>query len=652
MFNKLISNLPFNPSLIDQVSFYAKRLHKEAGIRRIGLALTALTIVVQGFAIISPAQANVSCDPSGNDIIQCGFSSQNEARSKCVSNSQGFATILKHYGLNCDSISRASVQTIRSTDYNRSLVSLGRKPYQKPGETSVQVAGLQQSLYSRPLWSWDSRGPSTYRVLSMRNDSNQQVFVMYECGNIVTLNNFKPTVKEVPASLNIAKSNQPKGFVKPGQTIDYTLAFTNKGGNAIFFSVNDILPPTVDYVSSSYGNWIFEKKTPNLKWYNNTPPYYTFGNTDAFGTPGFIKLKVKVKSGVTNGTRICNRAYLQDVKVGTKIARNTPQVQVCNTVKIDCPTGQILGSDGKTCEKVVIADAQCVSLTAFVKEGETNTNKYRFEAKANKVNGATIESFTYDFGDGNTKTNSNTNLTDNIEYEFKEIKTYDVSVKVKSSVSDKTSLTCKTKVTINPPDEEPILSISKSAKNITKNQDDANNKVANAGDVIEYTLTTKNVSNVDSKDTAIQPEDLTDVLEYSDLDLNSLDGAVFDDQTKVLSWNDKVTIKANQSVSKTFRITVKNPIPSTPRPDTQNNRSSGDLVMQNIYGNTVTIKLPSTPVKTTEQVTTTLPNTGPGTSLAIAFVMLTIVGYFYSRSRLMAKELDIVKTEYTTSGGL
>ena len=107
-----------------------------------------------------------------------------------------------------------------------------------------------------------------------------------------------------------------------------------------------------------------------------------------------------------------------------------------------------------------------------------------------------------------------------------------------------------------------------------------------------------------------------------------------------------------QSVSKTFRITVKNPIPSTPRPDTQNNRSSGDLVMQNIYGNTVTIKLPSTPVKTTEQVTTTLPNTGPGTSLAIGFVMLTIVGYFYSRSRLMAKELDIVKTEYTTSGGL
>lgn len=652
MFNKLISNLPFNPSLIDQVSFYAKRLQKESGIRRVGLGLVALTLLVQGFAVMAPAQANVSCDPSGNDIIQCGFKTKSEAINKCRSNAQGFSTILKHYGLNCDSVAGAGIQNLRSTDSNRALMSLGRKPYQKPGETSVQIAGLSQSLYQRPLWSWDSRGPSTYKVLTMHTADKQPVYIMYECGNIVTLNNFKPPSPQVPANLKLAKSNQPTGFVKPGQTIDYTLAFTNKGGQAIFFSVNDILPPTVDYVSSSYGNWVFENKSPNLKWFNDTPPFYTFGNTDAFGTPGFIKLKVKVKNNVTNGTQICNRAYLQDVKVGTSTARNTPQVQVCNTVKIDCPTGQILGSDGRTCEDVVVPDAQCTSLTAFIKPDETNTRKYTFETKANAVNGATVESYTYDFGNGDTKTNNNSELTDQIEYEFNQVKSYDVTVTVKSSVGDKASLSCQTKVTINPPDEEPVLSISKKAKNITQDKEDANNTVARAGDIIEYSLTTSNVSNVDAKDTALQPEDLTDVLEYSDLDLNTLDGGVFDDQTKVLAWNEKVNIKANQSTTKTFRVTVKNPIPSTPRPDVQNNRSSGDLIMQNIYGNQVTIKLPTTPVKTTEQVTTTLPNTGPGESLAIGFGVLVIAGYFYSRSRLMAKELDIVKKEYTTSGGL
>ena len=35
MFKKLLSNLPYNPSLIGQVSFYAKRLHAEEKIRRL-----------------------------------------------------------------------------------------------------------------------------------------------------------------------------------------------------------------------------------------------------------------------------------------------------------------------------------------------------------------------------------------------------------------------------------------------------------------------------------------------------------------------------------------------------------------------------------------------------------------------------------------
>jgi uncharacterized repeat protein (TIGR01451 family) len=652
MFNKLISNLPFNPSLIDQVSFYAKRLHKEAGIRRVGFGLTALAIAVQVFAVMAPAQANVSCDPSGNDVLQCGFSSQSQAVSKCRNNQQNFATILKYYNLNCDSVANAGVQNIKSTDYNRALISMGRKAYNKPQEKSIQIPGAG-NLFTRPLWSWDTRGASTYKVLSMRTPDNQPIYIMYECGNIVSLNDYKPTQPEPDSGLSVAKVNTPQGLVKPGQIIDYTIVFANRGGTAAFFSVNDILPSEVSFVSSSHGDWIFENKSPNLKWVNNTPPFYTFGNTDAFGTPGFIKVQVKVNDDVKSGTTICNQAYLQDVPKGTANTRNTPIVQACNTVQIDCPAGSILGPDGRTCEEIKVADAQCVALTAFNVTENNNNRKFTFEAKANTVNGATISAYEYDFGNGDTKTVDSNELNNKVDYEFKQVKTYDVTVRVKTSVGDKPSLVCVTKVTVNPPDEKPIISISKKAKNITQKQDNAHNKVAQAGDVIEYTLTTTNVSTVDSKDTTLQPEDLSDVLEYATLDLNSLQGGVFDNETKVLSWGKKVTIKAGESHSQTFKVTVKNPIPSTPRPDTRNNRSSGDMIMQNIYGNTVTIKLPTTPVKTTEEVTTSLPNTGPGTSLAIGFGVLTVVGYFYSRSRLLAKELAIVKSEYTTtSGGL
>jgi hypothetical protein len=77
------------------------------------------------------------------------------------------------------------------------------------------------------------------------------------------------------------------------------------------------------------------------------------------------------------------------------------------------------------------------------------------------------------------------------------------------------------------------------------------------------------------------------------------------------------------------------------------------MTLTNVYGNTVEIKLPSTILKTTETVTTSLPNTGPGEALVIGAGLTTIVGYFFARSRLMSKELDIVRNEYaTTSGGM
>lgn len=650
MFNKLISNLPFNPSLIDQVSFYAKRLRKESGIRRVGFTFIALTFLVQAFAVMSPAEASLSCDPSGNDIIQCGFKTKEEAVNHCRNNDQNFSQILNHYGISCDNLAGAGTQTISSNAYNNQLISMGRKPFRKSGEFAINVPGVPGNLFMRPLSSW---GSFSTKVLATKTADGQLVMVMYECGNIVTLKDFKKFTPEPDSDLKVVKSNSPTGNVKPGDVIDYTLAFTNKGGTAAFFSVNDVLPSTVSFVSSQHGNWIFENKSPNLKWYNNTPPFYTFGNTDAFGTPGFIFLKVRVNDRVPSGTTICNRAYLQDVPKGGSGTRNTSEVQVCNTVQIICPEGELLQDDGLTCKKIEVPDAQCVTLTAIGDPKDNTNKKYSFETRSSAVQGAKIESYTYNFGDGSTKTNKNTTELDKVDHEFKQPKTYDVSVKVKTSVADKPALTCKTKVVINPPEEEPVLALSKKARNVTQSQADANNQTANAGDVIEYSLTTRNVSNVDSKDTVLQPEDLTDVLEYSDLDLNSLQGGTFDNATKVLSWNQKITIKAKESITKTFRVTVKNPIPSTPSPATQSNRSAGDMLMQNIYGeSSVTIKLPTTPIKTIERTTETLPNTGPGTSLLIGFVTVSVVGYFYSRSRLLAQELDIVKHEYTTSGGL
>lgn len=97
-------------------------------------------------------------------------------------------------------------------------------------------------------------------------------------------------------------------------------------------------------------------------------------------------------------------------------------------------------------------------------------------------------------------------------------------------------------------------------------------------------------------------------------------------------------------------VKIKNPIPQTTI--SSSNPGTFDLVMTNVYGNTVNIKLPGGVIKTTEQATTTLPNTGPGTSLAIGFVVTVVIAYFFARSRLLVTELSIVREEYASAGGV
>ncbi len=638
MFKKLLSNLPFNPSLITQVSFYAKRLHKEAVLRRAGLIMVSLAMAVQLFAVISPAEASNQC--SSNDVVRCGFSTRDEAVQKCNSNAYGYGSILSYYGITCAMVANASTQSVKSTANGNTLYSMGRNPYSKPGEYAVDIPNAGH-FYLRPLSSWDSAGASTYRMLTLKTPDGQPFMLMYDCGNIVIKKGYSPPAKKEPAAaLRLAKANNPTGPVKPGDTISYTLAFTNTGGTAAFFSVNDRLDPHLEYVDSTYNGWILKRNGQETSWMNNTP-YNTFGNTDAFGTPGFITIRARVKADTPSGTSVCNVGWLGDVNTTTKAIQTGAPVTVCNPVVIDCPSGTI-ANNGK-CEPVKVPDAAC-SYLKITKE--SSRTKYVFESKSTTVNGATVSAYRYDFGDGTNTTQSNSKGTSSIEHDFKKDGTYTVKVTVVSSVGAKAALTCETQVTIKPDEGAPLLSIQKKAKNITQSKDDANGTTAAAGDVIEYSLTTTNYGQADAKDTVLRPEALADVLEYADLDLSTLNGAVFDKDASTLNWDKPVTIKPTESVTKTFKVKVKTTIPQTPSP--AGNPGSFDLVMTNVYGNTVQIKLPTTIAKSTEQITQELPNTGPGEALGIGFVLTLVVGYFFARSRLMAKELDLVKQEYTS----
>ncbi len=197
MFKKLVSNLPFNPSLLGELAFYYGRLKKEDQMRRLGFIMIVLSMFVQLFAVISPPEASLAT--SDNDVLRGGFSSKSEAVGYCVSDKQGFKDVLAYYGISCSHLEKTAVKkSIKSTDHNKQLDSMGRESRGsvitrtgKPtDEYPVRIGGTV--FYLRNLWSFDTYSHSTYDVLEVKNAQNQTIYILYDCGNIVTVGNYTP----------------------------------------------------------------------------------------------------------------------------------------------------------------------------------------------------------------------------------------------------------------------------------------------------------------------------------------------------------------------------------------------------------------------------------------------------------------------------
>ena len=59
MFRKLVANLPFSPGLLQEVSFFARRLKKEQRVRQIGFYMVSLALAVQLFAYFMPVSTTL-----------------------------------------------------------------------------------------------------------------------------------------------------------------------------------------------------------------------------------------------------------------------------------------------------------------------------------------------------------------------------------------------------------------------------------------------------------------------------------------------------------------------------------------------------------------------------------------------------------------
>jgi len=629
MFKQLISNLPFNPSLLTQVSFYAGRLRKEASFRRLGFVCMILAMFIQMFAVISPPERSLAA--SDNHIIDDLKTSDDMLRAWDKPGSD-IPSIYGYFGLSradIEKLPRSPDATVRSNDGN-DWWTIGRNSLSgktgvgqayKNAEIAIK-ASPATTIYMRQLQAW---GTKTYKAWQGTKSDGTTFWILQDCGNYTQTGKIPPKTPGLELRKTI-KSNPSS--LKPGEEMTFLLEWRNYVADSL--AENVVLKDELDLAH-------FDIVSPtNLPLTGNTLNY-PLGNV-AY-TPSFhgLEIKVRLKNPLPSGLKICN-ASRATASNATEVLSGT----ACVSVLTPCVYDPTKPSNSPDCIEPKLI---CSSLDAVVKRG---TREITFNAKTISTNPAltTIKSYSYDFGDGSKKTNSSDKYTDSVVHSYGAgAFTASVVVSYTTSASAGTIKqdTCSTPIEFET--DKPVGEMKK-IKNITQNLegDAAINSTVKAGDVLEYILTTTNSQSVDR--TAYSIEDYVgDILDYANLDLAFLgaQSGAYNANTKKVVWANQ-TIPAHSEVVKLFRVTVKNPIPATNAPSSVT--TSFDCKISNRYGNEIGMVVACPIVKGIEA----LPNTGPGTSLALGFMITTTIGYFFARSRLMSKELDLIRTDYSSVG--
>lgn len=522
MINKLLSHLPFNPGLLTQVSFYAKRLRKEESVRRLGFLMIALSMLLQVAIAMSPPEKSLAY--SDMNLIN-GLRTRDDLVAAWQRPNGDIDDIYGHFGVTLEDIKNLPKNpnsSIRSNADN--YWSVGRLSL--TGFSNVDAAHKKAevaldtgptTVYMRPLRAWDIVNPTnTYKAWQGRKKSDGKVFwIIVDCGNYVQVDKFTSTN---PPQLEIRKSVPGKpSQIKPGDKFKFRIEFRNKIKNSV--AENAVLEDELDLTS-------FEVVSPqNLTIFGNK---LRLELGDLAYSPTFRVFDITVKA----------KATLQ------------PKQKICN------------------------------------------------EAILSASNASAV----------------------------------------KSNVCSSSITTAST----GPP------GTMKSVKNLSQNLSgiQAVQAKVKGGDVLEYTLLTTNTQPTDKLNYVVE-DYVGDLLDYAEIDMAYLSAqkGVFDKTGRKVIWANQ-TLKANSDTVKSFRIKMKNPIPSTNAPSALS--TTFDCKISNQYGNELSLNVACPFVKSVER----LPNTGPGTTVAIGFLVTSGAGYFFARSRLLAKELETVRREYAAGGGL
>lgn len=302
-------------------------------------------------------------------------------------------------------------------------------------------------------------------------------------------------------------------------------------------------------------------------------------------------------------------------------------------------------------------------------------NTHTFKARAVTANEATIKSYQYTVKKNgsvvHTKTNASSAETNEYTYSQNEVGNYTVELVVKTSLGDKTGSGCIKTFNVTAPEvcavnpslskDDPMcqpcpgdeslwikdekcaseLVQTKSAKNGSQGNVDASTVISKENDRITYLLTVENTGLLET--TTDIHELLDDVSEYASI-IDSGGGALNRDK-KTLSWTN-IKLAPKEKQTRAFTIQVSENISAMPQG--LDDKDSFNCVMTNTFGNTVQIPVKCPTPKIVESIVSEMPKTGPTENMIFAGILISVVAYFYARSRQLKTEVRLIRRDLNT----
>jgi hypothetical protein len=252
MFKKLVSNLPFNPSLISHLRDYDLRLKRDLKLRITGVIILLLVLVIQIVAILLPPRNSTAYSP--NNLITNSSNSINQLLNDCLINQNNYQNILSFYNINCNQIDSGKSTKLILNSSSNALYSLNRLSYDPQNETSITISG--QKFYIRSILFGNKLQSKSLPVLEL-NLNSQTYYINLGSGSIIgskdtLINNQKTQFCANPQTssclsyslavrvINSSNIDANDTTVSAGSSLVYTLSATNESSHKIANQTIDI----------------------------------------------------------------------------------------------------------------------------------------------------------------------------------------------------------------------------------------------------------------------------------------------------------------------------------------------------------------------------------------------------------------------------